>query len=78
MNDLDFPYKQELPMDFRSSKDPSLFTQIEYKIEGPLAIISLNRPEVRNCVSLTMTMELDDAFAMARLGGKGCCPAHTY
>ena len=30
-----------------------------------MAIISLNRPEVRNCISLAVTTELDEAFTAA-------------
>jgi enoyl-CoA hydratase/carnithine racemase len=41
------------------------FAQIEYTVRSPLAIISLNRPAVRNAVSLSMTTELDEAFKLA-------------
>jgi hypothetical protein len=41
------------------------FKNIEYNLVPPLAIISLNRPAVRNAVSLSMTTELDRAFTLA-------------
>ena len=41
------------------------YTQIQYEERGPIAVITLARPEVRNAISLTMTQELDDAFNRA-------------
>ena len=41
------------------------YSTITYEVTGAVAIISLNRPDVRNCISLTMTTELDAAFTAA-------------
>jgi enoyl-CoA hydratase len=45
------------------------YEQITYRVEtgdaGKFAVVSLNRPELRNCVSRIMTNELDRAFQRA-------------
>ena len=44
---------------------PQGYMQITYALDGPLAVVSLNRPRVANAISRGMTRELDDAFRRA-------------
>ncbi len=55
---------------------------IRYQTDGPLAIVTINRPEVRNCVDGPTAAELaaafrrfdaDDSLAVAVLTGEGGC-----
>src|SRR6187200_888903 len=41
------------------------FTEILYEVDGPAAIITLNRPERLNAFTGTMQQELVEAFDMA-------------
>ena len=41
------------------------FTEITYEVEGPAAIITLNRPERLNAFTGTMQNEMIQAFDMA-------------
>ena len=41
------------------------FKDILYTVDGPLATITLNRPEYRNAQSYRMLDEIDAAFALA-------------
>jgi enoyl-CoA hydratase len=40
-----------------------MFTMLKYEKDGPLAVITINRPEVRNALSNALTEELAVAFA---------------
>jgi enoyl-CoA hydratase len=41
------------------------FTDILYAVDGPIATITLNRPEYRNAQSYHLLQEVDDAFTLA-------------
>ena len=41
------------------------FTQLTYELDGPLALIGLNRPGKRNAISITMIAELQSAVLRA-------------
>ncbi|TPX30582.1 hypothetical protein SmJEL517_g05886 [Synchytrium microbalum] len=60
----------------------SNFQEIKYEIQGQIAIVSLNRPKIRNPISRKTTEELDNAFKAAAaddavkviiLRGEGSC-----
>ena len=40
-------------------------TVVEYRTEGPVAVVTLNRPRYRNAQNSAMTYALDDAFRTA-------------
>lgn len=40
-------------------------SEVLYETEGPIAWVTLNRPEYRNAQNIKMTMALDDAFQQA-------------
>jgi len=42
------------------------FRDILYEVDGPLGVITLNRPRYRNAQSYRMLDEIDQAFALAR------------
>ena len=46
---------------------PPSFAQIKYEVMGPVAVVSLNRPDVSNAVSRAMAREIDSAFKLAEL-----------
>ena len=48
------------------------YRTITYEVTGQVAIISLNRPEVRNCISLAVTTELDEAFTATTPSASWC------
>jgi enoyl-CoA hydratase len=43
------------------------FRDILYEVDGPLAVITLNRPKYRNAQGYRMLDEIDQAFALARV-----------
>jgi enoyl-CoA hydratase len=43
------------------------FNDILYSVDGPLATITLNRPEYRNAQSYALLQEVDDAFTLAEV-----------
>ena len=45
------------------------FQDILYMVEGPLGVITLNRPAYRNAQSYRMLDEIDQAFALAKVDG---------
>ena len=42
------------------------FTQLAYREDGPVARITLSRPEVRNALSIKLSQELRDAIGLTR------------
>jgi enoyl-CoA hydratase len=44
----------------------SSFHDILYAVDGPLAVVTLNRPKYRNAQSYRMLDEIDEAFELAR------------
>lgn len=48
-----------------SSADASTFTTIRYEVDGPVATITLARPEAANAQSMRLLDELDAAFDLA-------------
>src|SRR5271165_6310479 len=42
------------------------FRDILYEVDGPLGVITLNRPKYRNAQSYRMLDEIDQAFALAK------------
>jgi enoyl-CoA hydratase len=43
---------------------PNSFTQLAYREDGPVARITLSRPEVRNALSIKLSQELRDAIGL--------------
>ena len=41
------------------------FTYVLYQTDGPVATITLNRPQYRNAQSYPLLQEIDDAFTLA-------------
>ena len=44
---------------------PEPTTEVLYELDGPVAWVTLNRPEVRNAQNVRMTLALDDAYQRA-------------
>ena len=49
-------------------------SNVVYEERGPVAIVTIDRPKVRNCVDGATAAELAGAFEIAGVGGYGRRP----